>query len=315
MARSRRGRAIDGILVLDKPEGPTSNQALQSVKRLFDAAKAGHTGSLDPLATGVLPICFGEATKFTQYLLEADKVYTATFRFGVTTTTGDAQGEVLERCPADGLSARAVEQAVADFRGTIAQIPSMYSALKQGGRPLYELARQGVEVERAPRQVQIYEFRIDGFRGGEYPELDVLIHCSKGTYIRTLAEDLGRALDSGAHVIRLRRVASGPFCEADAVSLDHVYSLRESAPARALDTLLRPTDAALADRHPLELTDSLSWYFLRGQPVTVPGVLDAEVGEGDMVRVFRAPGEFLGLGEVLEDGRIKPHRLVRSAGH
>lgn len=315
MAKGRRGRAIDGILVLDKPEGPTSNQALQSAKRLFDAAKAGHTGSLDPLATGVLPICFGEATKFTQFLLEADKVYTATFRFGVTTATGDAQGEVLESRAADGVSAQAAEQAVAGFRGTIAQIPSMYSALKQGGRPLYELARQGVEVERAPRQVQIYEFRIEGFRGGEYPELDVLIHCSKGTYIRTLAEDLGQVLGCGAHVIRLRRIASGPFGQAEAVSLDQLYSLRESAPAEALDTLLRPTDAALADRHPLELTDSLSWYFLRGQPVTVPGILGAEVGEGDMVRVFRAPGEFLGLGEVLEDGRVKPHRLVRSARH
>lgn len=314
MARNRRGRPINGIFVLDKPEGPTSNQALQSVKRLFDAAKAGHTGSLDPLATGVLPICFGEATKFTQFLLEADKVYTATFRLGITTTTGDAQGDVLAQRPAEAVTREAVEQVIDQFRGTIAQVPSMYSALKQGGRPLYELARQGIEVERAPREVKIHEFRIHEFRSGIHPEVEVLIHCSKGTYIRTLAEDVGRQLDCGAHVSRLRRVASGPFGEAEAVTLEHIHALRDTGAAEVLDALLQPTDAALADRHPLELTENLCWYFLRGQPVTVPEILSVAVAEGDMVRVFRGAGEFLGLGEVLEDGRIKPHRLVRSAG-
>lgn len=313
MTRHRRGRTVNGILVLDKPEGPTSNQALQSVKHLFEAAKAGHTGSLDPLATGVLPICFGEATKFTRFLLEADKAYKATFRLGISTTTGDAQGAVVATRAAFGLTEVAVEAAMAELRGVIAQIPSMYSALKQGGRPLYELARQGIEVERPPREVRIDEFRIEAFRAGEYPELDVLIRCSKGTYIRTLAEDLGRALGCGAHVTRLRRVASGPFGEASAVSLAHLRSLRDSAPASELDRLLQPADAAVADRHPLELTDSLSWYFLRGQPVTVPELPTNSIGEGDLVRVFCAAGEFLGLGEVLEDRRIKPHRLVRSA--
>lgn len=313
MAKNRRGRAIDGILILDKPEGPTSNQALQSVKRLFDAAKAGHTGSLDPLATGVLPICFGEATKFTQFLLEADKIYRATFRLGVSTTTGDAQGAVIGSTAVPGLTEAAVEAAMAELRGVIAQIPSMYSALKQGGRPLYELARQGIEVERPPREVRIHEFRIDAFRAGEHPEVDVLIHCSKGTYIRTLAEDLGRALGCGAHVTWLRRVVSGPFGVAGAVSLEQLRALRDSAPAAELDRLLQPADAAVADRHPLTLTDNLSWYFLRGQPVTIPELTTVSVAAGDLVRVFAAERGFLGLGEVLEGRRIKPHRLVRSA--
>ena len=312
MARARKGRAVDGILVLDKPAGPTSNQALQRVKWLFDAAKAGHTGSLDPLATGVLPICFGEATKFTQFLLEADKTYASTFRLGVTTTTGDQDGEVLAEQSAAGISAARVEAELASFRGVVEQIPSMYSALKQGGQPLYKLARRGIEVERAPRQVTIHSYEMCAFRGGECAELDVVIRCSKGTYIRTLAEDLGRQLGCGAHVTRLRRLASGPFDEADAVTLDAIDALRTGGSFAELDTLLRPVDAAVADRPALELPENLSWYFLRGQAVALAQARQ-EASEGDLVRVFRAPGEFLGVGEVLDDGRIKPHRLVAGA--
>ncbi|MGE3297647.1 MAG: tRNA pseudouridine(55) synthase TruB [Porticoccaceae bacterium] len=313
MARTRKGRSVDGILVLDKPAGPTSNQALQRVKWLFDAAKAGHTGSLDPLATGVLPICFGEATKFTQFLLEADKTYASTFRLGVTTTTGDRDGEVLEEQSAAGVSAARVEAALTSFRGVVEQIPSMYSALKQGGQPLYKLARQGIEVERTPRRVTIHSYELCAFRGGECAELDVVIRCSKGTYIRTLAEDLGRQLGCGAHVTRLRRLASGPFGEADAVTLDGIDALRSgSGSFAALDALLRPVDAAVADRLALELPENLSWYFLRGQAVALAQARQ-EASEGDLVRVFRAPGEFLGVGEVLDDGRIKPHRLVAGA--
>ena len=312
MGRSRRGRPVDGVLVLDKPAGPTSNQVLQTVRRLFDAAKAGHTGSLDPLATGVLPICFGEATKFTRFLLEADKVYAATFRLGVATTTGDAQGEVVAEQPAEHLRSAAVAAATEQFRGVICQVPPMYSALKRDGRPLYELARQGIEVERAAREVQIHEFRVDAFRPGVHPEIEVSIHCSKGTYVRSLAEDLGKALGCGAHVTRLRRVASGPFHAAEAVGLERIVQLRETG-TPALDALLLPADAAVADRRRLDLTDSLSWYFVRGQPVLVPEALGGEVDRGEMVRVFRTPDEFLGLGQSLGDGRIKPHRLVSSA--
>ncbi len=315
MGRIRRGRPINGILILDKPTGPTSNQALQTVKRLFDAAKAGHTGSLDPLATGVLPICFGEATKFTQFLLEADKIYAATFCLGIATTTGDAQGDELARTSGEHLRLDMVEAALAPFRGAITQVPSMYSALKRDGRPLYELARQGVEVERPARNILVHEFRIDAFRGGIHPEIEVTIHCSKGTYVRTLAEDLGKALGCGAHVTRLRRIASGPFGEADAVSLDQLQALRAERPARELDALLKPLDAIVGDRRQLELTEGMAWYFLRGQPVSVPEALHSDVGAGEMVRVFRAQGEFLGLGLGTGDGRIKPHRLVRTAGN
>ena len=308
MGRSRRGRAIDGILVLDKPAGPTSNQALQTVKRLFGAAKAGHTGSLDPLATGVLPICFGEATKFTQFLLLADKAYAATFRLGVATTTGDAQGEVVAERPTEHLSLAAVEAAAAGFRGAIAQVPSMYSALKQNGRPLYQLARQGIAVERAAREVHIHEFRIDAFHPGVHPEIEVSIHCSKGTYVRSLAEDLGAVLGCGAHVTRLRRTAAGPFGEAEAITLECVSALFDTP---ELDALLLPADAAVADRPRLELTDNLSWYFVRGQAVAVPEALRGDLDRGELVRVFCAPDQFLGLGQSLGDGRIKPHRLVR----
>lgn len=313
MGRSRRGRDVDGILVLDKPAGPTSNQALQAVKRLFAAAKAGHTGSLDPMATGVLPICLGEATKFTRFLLEADKVYAATFRLGISTTTGDAQGELVAEREAAHLDIDAVEVAAARFRGKIAQVPPMYSALKRDGRPLYELARQGIEVERVAREVQIHEFSIVAFHPGVHPEVEVSIHCSKGTYVRVLAEDLGKALGCGAHVTRLRRLASGPFEAAQAVSLEKIATLREAAPPAALDALLLPADAAVADRRRLELTDNLSWYFVRGQPVVLSPALREAVGPGEVVRVFRSPDHFLGIGQGLGDGRVKPHRLVRDA--
>lgn len=307
MGRSRRGRAVDGILVLDKPAGPTSNEALQTVKRLFGAAKAGHTGSLDPLATGVLPICFGEATKFTQFLLLADKAYAATFRLGVATTTGDAQGEVIAENAAEHLDLATVEAAVAGFRGAIAQVPSMYSALKRNGRPLYQLARRGIAVERTAREVYVHEFRIDAFRAGFHPEIEVSIHCSKGTYVRSLAEDLGAVLGCGAHVTRLRRTAAGPFGETEAITLDSVSTLFDTP---ELDALLLPADAAVADRPRLELTDNLSWYFVRGQAVMVPEAVRADLDRGELVRVFRVPNQFLGLGQSLGDGRIKPHRLV-----
>ena len=200
MARQRRGRPLDGILVLDKPAGVSSNRALQMVKRLYGAAKAGHTGSLDPLATGVLPLCFGEATKFSQFLLDADKAYESTFVLGVATATGDAEGEVLETLDAAAVTAADVAAALAGFRGEIEQVPSMYSALKHHGQPLYKLARRGEEVERKARRVVIRKLELRDFRGGALPEVDVYLECSKGTYVRSIAEDLGRMLACGAHV-------------------------------------------------------------------------------------------------------------------
>lgn len=307
--RQAKGRPVDGILVLDKPAGLTSNEALQKVKYLFYAAKAGHTGSLDPLATGILPICLGEATKFTQFLLEADKVYRSTFRFGVATETGDSDGDVVKRADASGLTVDKLAASIADFRGEIEQIPSMYSALKYKGQPLYKLARQGIEVEREARKAMIHRFDLLDFRPGEVAEADVEIHCSKGTYIRTISEDLGKMLGLGAHVSSLRRSAAGPFNLDGALTLPQLEALREGKQAEDLDFLLRPLDAAVSDRLAVELPESAAWYFRRGQPVMTPSAYRT-AEEGDIVRIFRDDGDFLGVGEVLDDGRVTPRRLV-----
>ena len=205
MARRKKGRQVDGLLVLDKPTGMSSNAALQQAKRLFGAAKAGHTGSLDPLATGVLPLCFGEATKFSQFLLDADKGYESTFVLGVGTDTADADGAVIAQASAVHLTEDAVTQAMATLTGAIEQVPPMYSALKVDGQPLYKRARAGEQIERAARPVEIYYFELLSFEPGEQVRLGVKVRCSKGTYIRTLAEDLGAALGVPAHVSTLRR--------------------------------------------------------------------------------------------------------------
>jgi tRNA pseudouridine55 synthase len=305
VARQRRGRPIDGILILDKPSGMTSNAALQTVKRLYAAAKAGHTGSLDPLATGVLPICFGEATKFSQYLLDADKIYRSTFVFGVTTASGDSDGEVLERCDTSQLTQEKVEAALAQFRGDIEQVPSMYSAIKKDGQPLYKLARQGIEVERAARAVTIFELRIESFRAGANAEADIWIHCSKGTYVRSLAEDLGKALGCGAHVSQLRRVQSGPFGEADNVSLTTLEGLRAREAFAEMDALLRDTTQALGALPKVMLGEAAGFYLRQGQPVLVP-----KAPTQGLVQLQLMSGEFIGVGEILDDGRVAPRRLV-----
>lgn len=307
--RQAKGRPVDGILILDKPPGLTSNEALQKVKFLFYAAKAGHTGSLDPLATGVLPICLGEATKFTQFLLEADKVYRSTFSFGVATETGDSDGDVVKRVDASALTADKLATVLPGFRGEIEQVPSMYSALKHKGQPLYKLARQGIEVEREARKAMIHRFDLLDFRSGEVAEADVEIHCSKGTYIRTISEDIGKVLGLGAHVSSLRRRAAGPFNLDEAVTLPQLEVLGEGKRAEDLDFLLRPLDAAVSDRLAVELPESAAWYFRRGQPVMTPSVYRT-AEEGDIVRIFRDDGDFLGVGEVLDDGRVTPRRLV-----
>lgn len=307
MARRRRGRPVDGILVLDKPFGLSSNHALQTVKRLYFAAKAGHTGSLDPLATGVLPLCFGEATKFSQYLLDADKAYTSTFVLGTTTDTGDAEGKVVETRPAAHISEADVAGALGQFRGEIEQVPSMYSAIKQDGQPLYKLARQGVEVERQPRRVVISTLELRAFRGGEAPEVDIYLECSKGTYVRSIAEDLGRALGCGAHVSALRRTRAGPFTLEDSVTLGTLEALKANEQLRQMDELLLPADTALQGLPLVRLSESSGFYMRQGQPVMVPNA----PCDG-MVRVALETGEFLGVGEILDDGRVAPRRLIVS---
>lgn len=315
MGRKRfKGRALDGVLVLHKDAAMTSNDALQQAKRLFFAAKAGHTGALDPLATGVLPLCFGEATKFSQYLLDADKRYKSTFCLGVSTETGDADGEVRERHSVSSLSEATVAQALDNFRGDIKQVPSMYSALKHNGQPLYKLARQGITVEREARDVTVYELKLLEFRsaqmlGEDYAELDVEVFCSKGTYIRSIAEDLGELLGCGAHVSMLHRMAAGPFVEANAVSLQQLAAERGEGLAEQLDHHLLPTDAPVAQLARIELPEESAYYFKLGN-----AVMDAQVyrigDEGDMVRVFDSAERFLGVAELTDDGRVAPKRLL-----
>ena len=301
--RKPRGRVVNGILVLDKPVGMGSNEALQRVKRLYRARKAGHTGSLDRLASGLLPICFGEATKLSGYLLNADKHYVATFQLGVTTTTGDAEGDVVSRRPVPEFSASTVDRAVARFRGEIEQVPPMHSALKHKGKRLYQLAHEGIVVERQPRRLTIHRFdvlRVDGDR------IDVEVLCSKGTYIRTLAEDLGEVLGCGASVAALRRVGAGPFEAGDMVDLAAVESLA-GAGRDALDAVLRPMEAAVSQWPGVRLPEGVAFYLRKGQPVLVPH----SPTEG-WVRIHSEGAGFIGVGEVLDDGRIAPRRLFAS---
>lgn len=301
--RRPRGRAVNGILVLDKPVGMGSNEALQRIKRLYHARKAGHTGSLDRLASGLLPICFGEATKLSGYLLNADKHYVATFRLGVVTSTGDAEGEVVSRRTVPAFPASAIERAVARFRGEIDQIPPMHSALKHKGKRLYQLAHEGIVVERQPRRVTIHRFDVLNVEG-ECIEVEVL--CSKGTYVRTLAEDLGAVLGCGASVAALRRVGAGPFTAGDMIALAALESLA-SGGTGALDASLLPMDAAVSQWPSVLLPEGVAFYLRKGQPVLVPH----SPTEG-WVRIHSERAGFIGVGEVLDDGRIAPRRLLAS---
>ncbi|HEB77133.1 MAG TPA: tRNA pseudouridine(55) synthase TruB [Methylothermaceae bacterium] len=295
----RRGEAIDGILLLDKSPGLTSNQALQKAKSLLQGRKAGHTGSLDPIATGLLPICYGEATKISPFLLGGDKRYRVLVRLGVATATGDAEGEIIERKPVPALDRLMIERALERFRGEIEQIPPMYSALKQGGKRLYDLARQGIEVERPPRRVTIHELELLDF-GPDFLELEV--YCSKGTFIRTLAEDIARALGTVGHVEQLRRTQVGDFDIDQAITLDRLEAMSLEQRRR----LLLPIDAAVTSWPSVRLSDDMSFYILRGQPVLIPK-LQAQ----GWVRLYNRDGLFLGVGEVLDDGRVAPRRLFK----
>lgn len=300
----RRGRDIHGVLLLDKPGGLSSNDALQKVKRLYRANRAGHTGALDPLATGMLPICLGEATKFSRYLLDTDKRYRVIARLGQRTDTSDADGQVVEERPVN-FSAAELAQALESFRGETQQVPSMYSALKHQGRPLYEYARQGIEVPREPRPIVVYELL---FIRHEGDELELEIHCSKGTYIRTIIDDLGEKLGCGAHVIFLRRLAVGRYPTERMVTLEQLNALvaraeaEESDSAALLDPLLMPMDSPAADFPVVNLLSEVAFWFKNGQPVRVNGA----PAEG-LVRVTEGEEhKFIGMAEIADDGRVAP---------
>ncbi|WP_263144712.1 tRNA pseudouridine(55) synthase TruB [Pseudomonas alcaligenes] len=304
MAQVKRiRRAVNGILLLDKPRGLSSNAALQKVRWLLNAEKAGHTGSLDPLATGVLPLCFGEATKFSQYLLDADKGYETLMQLGVTTTTGDAEGEVVERREVT-VGRDAIEAQLPRFRGEIKQIPPMYSALKKDGQPLYKLARAGEVVEREARSVTIARLDLLACEGNQ---ARLSVACSKGTYIRTLVEDLGQLLGCGAHVAELRRVQAGPFGIAQTIALEALEQAHAEGGNEALDAFLLPVDSGLEHWPLLSFSEHSAYYWLHGQPVRAP-----EAPKFGMVRVQDHLGRFIGIGEVSEDGRIAPRRLIRA---
>jgi tRNA pseudouridine55 synthase len=294
-------RGLDAALLLDKPPGPSSNAALQQARRLLGAAKAGHAGTLDPLASGLLVILFGEATKFAGTLLGQDKEYAATVRLGETTSTGDAQGDVTGRRPVEVTDA-AIRAALARFLGKIAQVPPMYSALKRGGVPLYALARRGRSVARAPREIEISELELLGRRGRD---IDIRVRCSKGTYVRALAEDIGAALGTGAHLAALRRLASGAFRVEDATGLDALGAMQPSERERRL----LPVAALLAGLPRADLEAAAEARFRNGQAVRLPGL------RGGVCAVYGSDGSVIGLGEAAPDGALKPLRLVAPGGN
>jgi tRNA pseudouridine55 synthase len=297
-------RHIDGILLLDKPTGVTSNGALQMVKRLFKARKAGHSGSLDPIASGLLPICFGEATKFSRYLLESDKHYILQAQLGVRTDSGDSEGHIIAERSIPSLSLSDIGLVLEPFRGEIAQIPSMYSAIKHKGQPLYKLARQGLSVERQPRHITIYRLILLSYENGI---LSLEVKASKGTYMRTLVDDIGEILGCGAHVVMLRRIGAGPYTADNMIDFSTLEQLEQEGQGNldALDQYLLPLDSSVATWPDVTLSEAAAYYLRQGQPVIVPYAPT----EG-WVKLVLKDNSFLGVGEILEDGRVAPRRLV-----
>ena len=300
--RRRKGRDISGILLLDKPIGISSNQALQRVKDLYHAAKAGHTGSLDPLASGLLPICMGEATKISAFLLNADKSYFAQCQLGERTSTGDREGQIVEKKPVPKLSVEQVNEVLKEFIGEITQIPPMHSAIKVNGIPLYKLAHQGIEIERSPRQVTIHSLSLENLSADQ---MELAVSCSKGTYIRTLVEDIGHVLTCGAHILNMRRLKVGSF-EIDAsYSLPQLQEIYAQDP-QVLDQYLVPMESALTHWPAIQLSPDTGFYMRQGQAVFIP-----HAPKPGWVRLYTQEGtQFIGLGEVLEDGRLAPKRLL-----
>ncbi|RZV21872.1 tRNA pseudouridine(55) synthase TruB [Vibrio alginolyticus] len=308
MARRRKGRPINGVILLDKPTGISSNDALQKVKRVYFAEKAGHTGALDPLATGMLPICLGEATKFSQFLLDSDKRYRVIAKLGERTNTSDSDGEVVETRPVD-VTLDKLEACIDQFRGESDQVPSMFSALKYQGKPLYEYARKGIEVPRESRKITVYEIVLHRFEGDE---VEMEVHCSKGTYIRTIVDDLGEMLGCGAHVTMLRRTGVAKYPYENMVTLEQLNELleqahrEERAPRELLDPLLLPMDTAVEDLPEVNLVPELADMVQHGQPVQVFGAPT----EGSLRLTMGEERLFIGVGEMNEDGKIAPKRLV-----
>ncbi|MDI1308220.1 MAG: tRNA pseudouridine(55) synthase TruB [Methylotenera sp.] len=298
MQFKRTKRNVNGVLLLDKPIGFSSNQALQKAKWLYQAAKAGHTGTLDPLATGLLPLCFGEATKFAHYLTDADKTYVATMKLGETTNTGDAEGEVLERREVN-VSREQFEAACLQFIGEITQVPPMYSALKHEGKAMYEYARAGIEIERKSRQITIYQLAVNSL---EQDVATITVTCSKGTYIRTLAEDIGKVLNCGAHLIGLRRTATANYQIAQTITLEQL----EAMTPEQREAALMPEDSAVLHLPAMVMDDDSSFYLQQGQPVWKSGVIPQ-----GLMRLYTEQQVFLGLGELAADGKIAPKRLIR----
>jgi len=287
---------INGVLLLNKDLGMSSNRALQLTKRLFQASKAGHTGSLDPLASGVLPICFGEATKFSRFLLDADKTYAVTAQLGITTTTSDAEGEIVEQKPVPNYSRAELLLAINSFIGASKQIPSMYSALKHNGQPLYKLARQNIAIEREARDIFIYSFDL---LGQTKDTLSFSVKCSKGTYIRNLIEDLGKKLGCGAHVAKLERTQAGQFV------INQSYTLEQLQASQDLDALILPLDCLLYGLPKIQLSSEDAEYFRNGRRIAAP--LDFHPG---LVSLVTQENVFLGIGEAENDGGIVPKRLM-----
>lgn len=308
MARRRKGRPINGVILLDKPTGISSNDALQKVKRIFFAEKAGHTGALDPLATGMLPICLGEATKFSQFLLDSDKRYRVIAKLGERTDTSDSDGEVVETRPVD-VNLEKLQACIDTFRGESDQVPSMFSALKYQGKPLYEYARKGIEVPRESRKITVYEIVLHRFEGDE---VEMEVHCSKGTYIRTIVDDLGEMLGCGAHVTMLRRTGVAKYPYEKMVTLEQLNELLEQAhrdevaPKELLDPLLLPMDTAVEDLPEVNLNAELTNLVQHGMPVQVFGA-----PEGTPIRMTSGEDKlFIGVAEVNDDGKVAPKRLV-----
>jgi tRNA pseudouridine55 synthase len=294
-------RSLHGVLLLDKASGFSSNSSLQKAKRLLRARKAGHTGSLDPIASGLLPICLGEATKFSGFLLNTDKRYWVRVKLGIETDTADIEGSVTRTLPVPELSEALIETALATFRGDGFQIPPMYSALKHQGRRLYELARKGIEVERALRPITIHDLRLERY---DADTLDLDVHCSKGTYIRTLAEDLGRVLGCGGHVEILRRTAVGQL------GIDQAYTIGqlEAMTDEARTAVILPVETLVADLPKVQLTADVHVRVRRGDAVFVP-----QAPTAGSVRLYGPESSFIGVGEVLDDGHVAPRRLIKAS--
>lgn len=303
MSRPRKkGRDIHGVFLLDKPQGMSSNDILQKVKRIFQANKAGHTGALDPLATGMLPICLGEATKFSQFLLDSDKRYQVTAKLGERTDTSDAEGQVVET-KAVNVTESDIQQALVQFRGDILQVPTMFSALKHQGKPLYEYARAGITVEREARPITIFELKFIAY---EAPFLTLEVHCSKGTYIRTLVDDLGEVLGCGAHVTVLRRLAVADYPIAAMMSYTDLQNMAENQPLEALDKLLLPMDTAVSTLPKINLNEQQTKAVGFGQRIKFENVEQIY----GLVRLFSNTAQFLGVAEITADDVIRPNRMV-----